>query len=1141
MQLTATVAPATANQTVTWSSSNKSVMTVSASGYVTAIVPGTARITATTGNGKTGYVDLTVPYDAATGVTVTAPQSTLAVGSGMQLTATVAPATANQTVTWSSSDTAVLTVSETGYVTAVAVGTAHISATAVNATTGTIDLTVPYPVASKVDVTAPQETVAIGKGMQLTATVSPAMADQSVTWNSSDADIMTVSASGYVTAVALGTARITATTGNGKTGYVDLTVPYDAATGVTVTTPQSTLTVTGTAQLTSTVSPAIADQAVTWSSSDDAVATVSASGFVTAIAAGNVRMTAKAADGLMGFVDLTILYDAATKVLLSVPATNLALGSSMELCATVYPATADQAVTWSSSDEGIATVSISGSVTPVAVGAVRITSTTVNGLTAFVEITVTYAPATNVSVTAPKSSVSIGTGMQLSANVSPVTADQAVTWSSSNTGIMTVTANGYVTAVAPGAARITATAANGKAGFVDLTVEYAETTGVTITTPQTTMTLGTGMQLSATVAPATARQSVTWTSSHVDILTVSAGGYVMAVAPGTARITATTENGVRGTVDITVVYATAIGVTVTAPQTELLPEGGMLLTSTVFPAIADQTVTWTTSDKGVLTISANGYVTAIAPGNARVTAKAVNGLTGYVDLTVNEAPSDFPIDTPRTSAPVGIYFQLYPQIPTGVSTGTRIWKSSDPTVMTVDLNGVVRTVSPGSARITLTVASLVGYIDLMVTDVVPTSIKITSTSGEILLGSFFKPAATVLPADANLGVTWTSSNQNVLSPTTDGSFWAQSIGTARITATTVNGLTDSIDVTVVGAPPATIQIVAPKTIVEIGEAMQLATSITPTNADPSVKWTTSDPHVLTVSGTGLVTGLASGTARVTAQASNGLTSSVNLTVGARISDTSIIIGKRQKWQLSVSGGAGTVVWSSANTKIARVSSTGLVEGVKYGTTEITASIDGLNFTCSVLVAKPSLSQTSVNVSERMTYKLRVAYASGSVRWSSSRTSIATVNKYGKITARRAGTATITATVDGFRLKCTVRVKWNGHSYYVDMNTQNYEYGASIATQKIYYKGSSIYVDVYIINNYSKSRIYRINNLKMWVRDEETDTLLAYKKFTSIYTNLKPGYKKKITLRFYGSATKMKAYELRFRTQSVYTSGGITLK
>lgn len=134
-QLTATIAPANAdNQSVTWSSSNPAVAAVDGSGNVTAVGAGSAVITVTAADGGwTASCNVTVsnPVTAVTGVSLNKTSMTLLVGSSEQLTATVAPADAdNRSVTWTSSNPAAVTVDGSGNVTAVGAGSAVITVTA---------------------------------------------------------------------------------------------------------------------------------------------------------------------------------------------------------------------------------------------------------------------------------------------------------------------------------------------------------------------------------------------------------------------------------------------------------------------------------------------------------------------------------------------------------------------------------------------------------------------------------------------------------------------------------------------------------------------------------------------------------------------------------------------------------------------------------------------------------------------------------------------------------------------------------------------------------------------------------------------------------------------------------------------------
>lgn len=241
-------------------------------------------------------------------VTVTPASATLDINATQQFTATVdaSPATADKTVTWSTSDANVATVSTTGLVTAVAQGTATITATSNldNTKSGTATITV-NPPAQTIDVTAidfnkTSTTIAIGDSETLTVTYTPSDANTGkaiTSWVSSDEAVATVN-NGTITGVAAGTATITATSQGGFTASCTVTVQAVAVTGVTLNKTTLTLKEEGFETLTHTIAPSNAtNKAVTWTSSATTVATVDNNGKVTGIAEGEAIITVKTVDG----------------------------------------------------------------------------------------------------------------------------------------------------------------------------------------------------------------------------------------------------------------------------------------------------------------------------------------------------------------------------------------------------------------------------------------------------------------------------------------------------------------------------------------------------------------------------------------------------------------------------------------------------------------------------------------------------------------------------------------------------------------------------------------------------------------------------------------------------------------------------
>lgn len=644
--LTATVLPANADDpTVTWSTSDAAIATVK-DGVVTAIAEGTAVITAKAGN-KSASCTVTVPHVwvPVESVTLNKTETTIAVGNSETLTATVLPANADDpTVTWSSSDEAVATVKD-GVVTAIAEGTAVITAKA-EEKSATCTVTVPHvyvPVES-VTLNKTETTIEVGNSETLTATVLPANADNpQVSWTSSAESIAKVSSDGVVTAIAEGTAVITATA-DGKSATCTVTVPhvYVPVESVTLNKTSLTIEVGGSETLHATVNPANADvQEVTWTSSDETVATVSAQGTVTAIAEGSATITASA-EGKSATCAVTVPHVTipVESVTLNKTEITLEAGKTEQLTATVAPADADDpSVSWFSSDESVATVTSSGLVKAIAEGTAVITARAGSkSATCTVTVPHVYVPVESVSLNKTQTTIEVGSSETLVATINPSNADvQEVTWASSNKAVATVSADGTVTAIAEGTAVITATA-EGKSATCTVTVPhvYVPVESVALDNSELSIPAGSTTKLTATVNPDNAdNPQVSWTSSNEGIAKVASDGVVTAVAEGTAIITATAD-GKSATCTVTVTHVDIPVESVSLNKTSITLNAGEseTLIATVLPTNADdKTVTWTSSNESVATVSADGVVKAIAPGKAVITASA-GGKSAKCDVTV---------------------------------------------------------------------------------------------------------------------------------------------------------------------------------------------------------------------------------------------------------------------------------------------------------------------------------------------------------------------------------------------------------------------------------------------------------------------------------------------------------------------------
>ncbi|MBQ6283798.1 MAG: Ig-like domain-containing protein, partial [Bacteroidales bacterium] len=274
-------------------------------GNVTGVKPGQATITVTTEDGgKTAECVVTVEKAPVkvTGVELNYKERTINIGNAGTLIATVLPKDAtNKNVTWTVSDESVLKVQD-GVVTPKKEGTATVTVTTEDGGfTATCEVTATAKVVAvsgvKLDKTS--QTIYVGDGFQLKATISPTNASNpEVTWTSSKESVAKVDKTGKVTGVAAGTATITAKTANGKTATCAVTVSKKLVSLITLNVTSKTIDIGDTFKITPTITPSdAANKAVTWSSNNTSIATVDSNGNVKGLKSGTAVITCKAKDG----------------------------------------------------------------------------------------------------------------------------------------------------------------------------------------------------------------------------------------------------------------------------------------------------------------------------------------------------------------------------------------------------------------------------------------------------------------------------------------------------------------------------------------------------------------------------------------------------------------------------------------------------------------------------------------------------------------------------------------------------------------------------------------------------------------------------------------------------------------------------
>jgi trimeric autotransporter adhesin len=638
--------------TVVWTVRDAGIASVSPSGVVTGRAVGSTQVAASAG-GRSAVASITVQLPPVATVSVQPAAPSLVVGASLTLSAGLADAAGttltNRTVTWISSDASVATVTDAGLVTALAPGTTTIAATS-EGKTGIARVTVTLvPLAT---VTVQPSTVSLATGGTTTLTaimtdVNGAPATRPVTWTSSDVRVAGVSATGIVTAATPGTATITAAS-EGKTGTATVTVTAVPTASVTVEPATVTVQTLRTATLTATVKDAngnvLTGRAVSWTSSNLLVATVTESGgVVTGLLPGTATISATA-DGKSGSATVTVTLVPVASVAVQPKTASLVVGRTTTLGAVVTDANGaqtDRPVTWKSTDDAVATVSAPGLVTARSAGSARIIASSESKAdTAVVSVTGPAGPAPVASVTVqpPLLGLRVGetrtvTAVLKDANGNLLTG-RVVTWVSNNPSVRVVDnrdGTAVVTALSVGGPVFVTASSEGWNGSTSITITPVPVGTVTLP-PSATLVAGQSTTLTPTVldstgAPTTGR-FVTWKSSNEAVATVSwtgdgSPGVVKALAPGQATITATSEGKSDNTV-VTVTPAPVASVSVLPSAPTLISGATVSLTATVKDAngttVTNRVVTWKSTNEAIALVSSTGNVTGLKAGTAMVIA-----------------------------------------------------------------------------------------------------------------------------------------------------------------------------------------------------------------------------------------------------------------------------------------------------------------------------------------------------------------------------------------------------------------------------------------------------------------------------------------------------------------------------------------
>ncbi|NOX42817.1 MAG: hypothetical protein GXP19_03660, partial [Gammaproteobacteria bacterium] len=430
----------------------------------------------------------------------------------------------------------------------------------------------------------------------------------------------------------------------------------------------------------------------TWTSSNTAVASINTTtGLITAIAPGTTIINATDANNITGSSNtITVVALPAPTITVTAPATTINVGNTLQLSASGGAAP----YTWSVDNPAVASIgTTNGLLSGLSAGTVVVTATDADNFTG-VSISISIADPTVPALPPqiqPQTSLLPVTGtVQL--NVLNGTAP--FTWSTSNpaTTITPIDATTIqLSTTAAGTTTVTVTDANN----INATTGVIEFRAISVNSPIVSVDIGATLQITATGG----RAPYTWMVNNPGIATINATGLLTGVTAGSVNVTATDVDNFSGNAVVSVI--TPAATIVISPQTFSLPVGNTLSFSVngAFGGMMGAgALIWTSSDPTVATVNNFGVLTAVSSGTTVITVSDSVGNVGSTGIITVEPPPPIAV-TPQTASVRAGRWLLFTA--TG-GTGTYTWASGDSTIATIDTNGWLFGVAPGTVTVTAT-------------------------------------------------------------------------------------------------------------------------------------------------------------------------------------------------------------------------------------------------------------------------------------------------------------------------------------------------------------------------------------------------------------------------------------------------------
>ncbi|HPN61371.1 MAG TPA: Ig-like domain-containing protein, partial [Bacilli bacterium] len=281
---------------------------------------------------------------------------------------------------------------------------------------------------------------------------------------------------------------------------------------------------------------------------------------------------------------------------------------------------------------------------------------------------------------------------------------------------------------------------------------------ITINSQQSELEVNGSLQLTALVLPAEAEQSVVWSSSDETIATVDNTGKVLGLSAGTVSITATSTklSSISKSISLEVKTATVhpSSITINSPQKEVDVNSSLQLTALVWPAEAEQSVVWSSSDESIATVDNTGKVLGLSAGTVSITATStkLSSISNSISLKIKALvvlPETVTINSTQNKLDVDSSLQLTAVVLPAQAEQSVVWKSSDESIATVDSTGKVLGISPGKVSITATSTKSTSISNKITLKIKPVSIPTDLEDFDVFIENIFLDMIADDPVNVN--------------------------------------------------------------------------------------------------------------------------------------------------------------------------------------------------------------------------------------------------------------------------------------------------------------------------------------------------------------------------------------------------------